>query len=55
MGIEKALILGQIRPSISVVISGEESRFPHMPYIIFPGNTGQEDDLKNIWKELSNN
>jgi len=55
LGIEKALILGQIRPSISVVISGEESRFPNMPYIIFPGNTGQEDDLKNIWRELSNN
>jgi uncharacterized protein YgbK (DUF1537 family) len=54
MGIEKALILGQIYPSISVIISGEESKFPHIPYIIFPGNTGQEDDLKNIWKELRN-
>lgn len=55
LGIKKALILGQIRPSISVIITGEESKFSNMLYIIFPGNTGQEDDLKNIWKELSNN
>ncbi|MCY7352667.1 MAG: hypothetical protein LH606_18750 [Cytophagaceae bacterium] len=49
---QKAQILGQIRPSISVVLTGPESRFPQLPYVIFPGNTGEVNDLRSIWKLL---
>jgi uncharacterized protein YgbK (DUF1537 family) len=48
----QALILGALRPSIPVVRAGPESRFPGIPYVIFPGNTGQADDLYSIWQDL---
>lgn len=44
--VKKATVLGQIRPGIPVWQTGEESRFPGIPYIIFPGNVGGEDTLK---------
>ena len=48
LGVKKALVLGQILPGIPVWLTGEESRFPHTPYIIFPGNVGEEGDLRRI-------
>lgn len=44
--VKKATVLGQIRPGIPVWQTGEESRFPGIPYIIFPGNVGEEETLK---------
>ena len=44
--VKKATVLGQIRPGIPVWKTGEESRFPGIPYIIFPGNVGEADTLK---------
>ena len=46
--VRKALVKGQIRPGIPVWQTGEESRFPGLPYVIFPGNVGTEDDLRRI-------
>ncbi len=46
--VKKALVLGQIKPGIPVWQTGEESKFPKTPYIIFPGNVGDEDTLLNI-------
>ena len=37
----KANVLGQIEPGIPVWQTGEESKFPMTPYIIFPGNVGE--------------
>ena len=51
--VRKALVKGQIRPGIPVWQTGEESRFPGMPYVIFPGNVGCEDDLKIIAEILT--
>ncbi|MDR3139131.1 MAG: hydroxyacid dehydrogenase [Treponema sp.] len=48
LGVKKALVLGQVLPGIPVWLTGPESRFPNMPYIIFPGNVGDEDSLKEI-------
>ncbi len=45
LGIRKAQVLGQIRPGVPVWSTGEESRFPGIPYVVFPGNVGGEDDL----------
>lgn len=41
-----AKVLGQIQPGIPVWQTGEESRFPGAPYVIFPGNVGEADTLK---------
>ena len=46
--VRKAWVLGQIQPGIPVWKCGEESRFPGVPYIIFPGNVGSEDTLKKV-------
>ena len=46
LAVRKARVLGQIRPGIPVWETGKESRFPGIPYVIFPGNTGNEETLK---------
>lgn len=44
--VKKALVLGQIVAGVPVWLTGEESKFPDMPYVIFPGNVGTETSLK---------
>ena len=51
--VRKALVKGQIRPGIPVWQTGEESRFPGLPYVIFPGNVGADDELRRIAEILS--
>ncbi len=51
--VRKALVLGQIRPGIPVWRTGEESKFPGLPYIIFPGNVGDVDTLRDIVEMLA--
>lgn len=48
LGVKKALVLGQVQPGIPVWKTGSESKFPGMPYIIFPGNVGERDTLRKI-------
>lgn len=43
--VRKARVLGQIRPGVPVWQLGEESRFPMTPYVIFPGNVGDDRTL----------
>ena len=50
--VRKAMVKGQIRPGIPVWQTGEESRFPGLPYVIFPGNVGAEDGLRRIAETL---
>lgn len=50
--IRKARVMGQIRPGIPVWMTGEESKFPGMPYIIFPGNVGETSTLREIVEEF---
>lgn len=44
--VKRALVMGQIRPGIPVWMTGPESKFPNMPYIIFPGNVGETTTLR---------
>ena len=44
--VRRAKVLGQIRPGIPVWQTGEESRFPMSPYVIFPGNVGEAQTLR---------
>ena len=50
--VKKALVMGQVKKGIPVWMTGPESKFPGMPYIIFPGNVGETDTLKEIVEEL---
>jgi uncharacterized protein YgbK (DUF1537 family) len=43
--VKRALVLGQILHGIPVWLTGEESKFPGMPYVIFPGNVGTPTSL----------
>ena len=44
--------MGQIRPGIPVWLTGPESKFPGMPYVIFPGNVGMENTLLEVVEVL---
>ncbi|MCP1103700.1 uncharacterized protein YgbK (DUF1537 family) [Aequitasia blattaphilus] len=44
--VEQANVLGQIKPGIPVWQTGKESKFPTIPYVIFPGNVGDDTTLK---------
>lgn len=50
--VKKARVMGQIQPGIPVWMTGEESKFPNTPYVIFPGNVGNETTLRDIAAEL---
>ena len=51
--VKRADVMGQIRPGIPVWRTGEESRFPRTPYVIFPGNVGDVQTLKEVVQVLA--
>ena len=53
LGVKKAIVAGQIKPGVPVWITGEESKFPRIPYIIFPGNVGTKETLREVIEILS--
>jgi len=53
--VKKANVLGQIRPGIPVWQTGAESKFPMIPYIIFPGNVGEVTTLREAVEILLDN
>ncbi len=53
LGVKCANVLGQICPGIPVWQTGPESRFPGTPYVIFPGNTGNETTLREAVEILT--
>lgn len=55
LNVKKAEILGQAYPGIPVWQLGDESKYPGIPYIIFPGNVGAPDTLKEIVNTLNKN
>ena len=50
--VKKATVTGQIKKAIPVCKTRPESRFPDLPYIIFPGNVGGKETLREIVEEL---
>lgn len=50
--VRRAYVLGQIQPGIPVWRTDETSRFPGIPYVIFPGNVGESDTLRKVVSEL---
>ena len=52
LSVRRALVLGQVAPGIPVWQTGAESKFPGMSYIIFPGNVGAVETLRDMVKML---
>lgn len=52
MRVKKAEVVGQVSPGIPVWMTGNESKFPMMPYIIFPGNVGDTGTLTEVVRKL---
>jgi len=52
LGIKKALVLGQAMAGVSVWKCGPESKFPGLPFVIFPGNVGNDSALYELLKDL---
>lgn len=45
LAVQRANVLGQIQPGIPVWQTSLGSRFPNIPYVIFPGNVGEDSSL----------
>jgi uncharacterized protein YgbK (DUF1537 family) len=52
LSIKGAIVLGQVEKGISVWQTDESSKFPLMPFIVFPGNVGTRDTLKNVYDKV---
>ncbi|MGE7545982.1 four-carbon acid sugar kinase family protein [Sporosarcina newyorkensis] len=53
LGIQVGKVIGQAAAGIPVWLTGEEAKFSNIPYIIFPGNVGEESSLLDIVSKLS--
>ncbi len=52
LGVQRAVVMGQIIPGVPVWRLGEGSRFPGMNYIVFPGNVGGETAMTDVVRAL---
>ncbi|MEM8764368.1 MAG: four-carbon acid sugar kinase family protein [Bacteroidota bacterium] len=50
--IQRAMVLGQLIKGVPVWQADENSKFPSIPFVIFPGNVGSDEDLNNALKKL---
>jgi uncharacterized protein YgbK (DUF1537 family) len=55
LGARRAIVLGQVRPGVPVWRLGDETRFPGLPYVVFPGNVGGPETLAEIVTDLRGN
>lgn len=52
MGVRMARVEGQVLPCVPVWRLGPGSRWPRLPYIVFPGNVGDEHSVAKIVRML---
>lgn len=52
LGIKKARVLGQIEKGIPVWLTGDEAKYKGIPYIVFPGNVGNVETLREVYEKL---
>lgn len=45
LGVERAIVAGQLLPGVPVWRLETPARWPDLPYIVFPGNVGDDDAL----------
>ncbi len=53
LGMKNSKVTGQIIKGVPVWQMGEETKFPNLPYIVFPGNVGTQESLYQIIQKLS--
>ncbi|MCL4249544.1 MAG: hypothetical protein KJ065_15480 [Anaerolineae bacterium] len=53
LDVKRALVRGQILPGVPVWQLGEESRYPTLAYIVFPGNVGGDNALATVVQSLA--
>ncbi|MCL6629535.1 MAG: hypothetical protein K6U00_08040, partial [Armatimonadetes bacterium] len=53
LGVRRAMVLGQLLPGVPVWQLGNESKWPHLPCVVFPGNVGDADSLVEAVARLS--
>ena len=53
LGLRMARALGQVLPGVPVIRTGAECKWPDIPFVIFPGNVGDEDGLVRVYETLS--
>jgi uncharacterized protein YgbK (DUF1537 family) len=52
LGMRKARVLGQAVPGVPVWEMGEETRFPGMKLVVWPGNVGGPDALRDLVRRV---
>jgi hypothetical protein len=52
LGMRTARVLGQAHPGVPVWLSDQESKFPGLQYIVFPGNVGDDSALSKVVQKL---
>jgi len=52
LGVRRAIVLGQLQPGVPVWRLGEESRWPGLRFVIFPGNVGTPESLAEALRTL---
>jgi uncharacterized protein YgbK (DUF1537 family) len=48
LGVRRCKVMGQVIPGVPVWELGEESRFPGLHYVVFPGNVGEETGILEV-------
>jgi uncharacterized protein YgbK (DUF1537 family) len=48
LGVQRAMVLGQVLPGVPVWQLGPETRYPGLSYIVFPGNVGGPEAVGNV-------
>jgi len=50
LNIQAAEVIGQVAKGVPVWLCGSESKFPGMPYVVFPGNVGTAYTLSEVFQ-----
>lgn len=48
LNLERSIVMGQVLPGVPVWQCGDESRYPGMALVVFPGNVGTQDSLAEL-------
>jgi uncharacterized protein YgbK (DUF1537 family) len=52
LGVKEAYVAGQIAKSVPLWELGPETKWPDIHYVVFPGNVGTDDTLREVVEEL---
>lgn len=52
LDIKKVLVKGQIIDGVTVWVTDEDCKFDELVYIVFPGNVGEQNDLRLVYEKL---